>query len=552
MISLNRFLFVSLLISLLFFSCSEQNSNKNRIIIGIATDIQTLNPLFTISVDEGSIAELLYPALFDFRWNYEKGGLDIFPMIAESWEWSEDSLSLNIKLRNDVTWTDGEKLTTGDIIFSFDIYSDPVVQSRLYETIETLFMNEDNSVNLEKSFTVISPSELVVHFTPDKNPSMFDLGIPIIPKHIFEKINRKELAESDKNYEPVTSGPYKLLKWNKNQDIILTSNKESFLYNSEMPEQLIFKVVPDYTSRINQLEKKEIDLMEKVKTEDVKLLGQNKNIIVKSTTGREYDYIGWNNINVDIYQSEKRFEPNMLFGNPEIRKALTYAINRKEIIDEYLLSYAEISNGPVPSIFKREINSDLEPLEYNPDKAKEILKKNGWKDTNNDGTIDKDGTEFSFTLSIPTGNPLREYASTIIQNNLRSIGITMKVETYELGLFIDKLYNRTMDAYMAAWFIPVPLQFKPYWHSDPDIAPANFVSYRSKEADDILAKLDKRISEHDYISYVRQFQKILYNDQPVTFLYWTPNFTAYSNRISNIEISPYGVISHCWEWKITN
>ncbi len=552
MTSINRILFALLLVSIAFLSCSDQNTNKNRVVIGIPSDIQTFNPLFTISVDEGSIAELLYPSLIDFKWNSENGGLDIFPMIAESWEWAEDSLSLKIKLRDDVTWTDGEKLTADDILYSFDIYSDPEVQSRLYETFETLLMNEDNSVNLEKSLTVISPFEIVLHFRPDKNPSMFDLGVPIIPKHIFEKISRKEIAESDKNYEPVTSGPYKLLKWNKNQDITLIANKESFLYNDDMPAQLIFKVVPDYTSRINQIEKNEIDLMEKVKTEDVKSLEKNKQIVVKSTTGREYDYIGWNNIDIDTYRNEKKFEPNKLFGNPEIRKALTYAINRKEIIDEYLLGYAEIANSPVSSIFKKEINSDLEPLEYNPEKAKEILLKNGWKDTNNNGTIDKNGTEFIFTLSIPTGNPLREYASTIIQNDLRSVGINLKVETYELGMFIDNLYNRSMDAYMAAWFIPVPLQFKPYWHSDPNVSPANFVSYQSKEADDILAKLDKRISERDYISYVRKFQKILYDDQPVTFLYWTPNFTAYNKRINNIDISPYGVISHCWEWKITN
>ncbi len=552
MISIKRFLLTVLLISLAFLSCSEQKSNKNRIVIGIASDIQTLNPLYTVSVDEGAIAELLYPALIDFKWNDKKGGLDILPMIAESWEWSNDSLSLRMKLHDDVTWTDGEKLTTDDILFSFDIYSDSVVQSRLYETIETLFLNEDNSVNLKKSFTVVSPFELVVHFTPDKNPSLYDLSVPIVPKHIFEKISRKELAESDKKYEPVTSGAYKLFKWNKNQDIILAANENSFLYSKEMPEQLIFKVIPEYTSRINQLEKKEIDIMEKVKTEDVKSIEQSNDLVVNSTTGREYDYIGWNNIDVEAFKENKTYKPNKLFGNPSIRKALTYAINRKEIIDEYLLDYAEISNSPVSSIFKREINKDLEPIKYDPEKAKEILKQNGWKDSNNDGIIDKEGTEFKFTLSIPTGNPLREFASTIIQNNLRSVGIEMKIETYELGMFIDNLYNKSMDAYMAAWFIPIPLQFKPYWYSDPDIAPANFVSYRSKKADDILDKLDKRISDKNYISYVREFQKILYDDQPVTFLYWTPNFTAYNKRIGNIDISPYGVITHCWEWKIAN
>lgn len=550
MIQFKRLLFITLLLLTAFQSCSDQKSNNDRIVIGVSSDIQTLDPLFTISVNEGTISELLYPALFDYKWNNEKGELDVLPMIAENWEWIEDSTSLLIKLRKDVYWTDGKQLTVDDILFSFDIYSDSVIQSRLYGTIETLFTDEGNQVDLKKSFTVISPFEITVHFTPDKNPSIYDLGVPVLPKHIFEKISRQELAESDKKYEPVTAGAYKLLKWNKNQDVVLTANEKSFIYNEGMPLELIFKVIPEYTSRINQLEKNEIDLMDQVKTEDIKSLEKNEDIIVESTIGREYDYIGWNNIDIKTFQENGKFVPNELFGNPEIRKALTYAINRKEIMDEYLLGYAEISNGPVSSIFKKEINKDLESIEYNPEKSKEILKQNGWIDTNNDGTIDKNGTEFEFTLSIPIGNPLREYASTIIQNNLRSVGIDMKIETYELGTFIDNLYNKSMDAYMAAWYIPVPLQFKPYWYSDPDIAPLNFVSYRSKEADEILDKLDKKISKREYITYVREFQKILYQDQPVTFLYWTPNFTAYDKKINNIDISPYGVVTHCWEWKI--
>jgi peptide/nickel transport system substrate-binding protein len=549
---LKRFLLTSILILPVLNSCSDQKTNNDRIVIGISSDIKTINPLFTISVNEGTISELLYPALIDFKWNKVKGGLDVLPMIAKTWEWLDDSTSLLIKLRKDVYWTDGKQLTADDILFSFDIYSDTLVQSRLYGTIETLFTDKDNQVDLKKSFTVISPFEISVHFRPDRNPSIYDLGVPILPKHIFEKIDRQELAESDKNYEPVTSGAYKLFKWDKNQDVILAANEKSFLYNKEMPKQLIFKVIPEYTSRLNQLEKNEIDLMDQVKTEDIKSLEKNNDLVIESTIGREYDYIGWNNIDIKTFHEDTMYVPNKLFGNPEIRKALTYAINRNEIMDQYLLGYAEISNGPVSSIFKKEINKDLEPIEYNPEKSKEIFEQNGWKDSNNNGIIDKEGTEFKFTLSIPIGNPLREYASTIIQNNLRSVGIDMKIETYELGMFIDNLYNKSMDAYMAAWFIPIPLQFKPYWYSDPEIAPINFVSYRSKEADEILDKLDSKISEREYISYVREFQRVLYKDQPVTFLYWTPNFTAYDKRIKNIDVSPYGIVTHCWEWKIAD
>lgn len=544
--------FVVLLIFPLIFSCSGKKSNADRIVIGIASDIQTINPLFTFNVYEGSITELLYLGLFDFKWNDEKGELDILPMIAKEWNWTKDSLTVRIKLRSDVFWTDGKQLTSDDIVYSFDIYSDPIVQSRLYGSIETLFIKNHNQIDIQKSFTIISPLELEVHFSPTKRPALFDLGVPILPKHVFEKINREELAESDKNYEPVSSGPYKFFKWDKNQDIILTANKSSFLFKAGMVNQLVFKIIPDYTSRINQLEKNEIDILELVKTEDIKLLSQNNDLIVKPVNGREYDYIGWNNIDAAVYQEKNSLLPNKLFGDPQIRRALSFAINRKEIIDEYLLGYAEIANSPVSSIFKKEINPDLVPLEYDPQKSKSIFKEKGWWDSNNNGIIDKNGTEFSFTLSIPTGNPLREYAATLIRNDLRSVGINMDVEKSELGVFVDNLYNKSMDAWMAAWYIPIPIQFKPYWHSDAETAPLNFVSYQSSKADKILDRLDQRISDEEYIKLIHEFQKVLYDEQPVTFLYWIPNITAYNKRIKNIEISPYGVVTHCWEWRIAN
>ncbi len=128
----------------------------------------------------------------------------------------------------------------------------------------------------------------------------------------------------------------------------------------------------------------------------------------------------------------------------------------------------------------------------------------------------------------------------------------MDVEKSELGVFVDNLYNKSMDAWMAAWYIPIPIQFKPYWHSDAETAPLNFVSYQSSKADKILDRLDQRISDEEYIKLIHEFQKVLYDEQPVTFLYWIPNITAYNKRIKNIEISPYGVVTHCWEWRIAN
>ena len=90
-------LIIITLLPLLFFSCNPKNSaDENRIVIGISSDVQTFNTLFAFSYEESMITDILFPGLFDFRWNYEKGELEPSPMIAKSWEWSDDSSNISL------------------------------------------------------------------------------------------------------------------------------------------------------------------------------------------------------------------------------------------------------------------------------------------------------------------------------------------------------------------------------------------------------------------------------------------------------------------------
>ncbi|HLG32276.1 MAG TPA: ABC transporter substrate-binding protein, partial [Ignavibacteriaceae bacterium] len=291
---------------------------------------------------------------------------------------------------------------------------------------------------------------------------------------------------------------------------------------------------------------------ELVKTEDIEDMRKNQSLNIVSVVGREYDYIGWNNIDPELFTKENKIILHKLFGNKNVRIALSHAINNQEILEEYLLNYGEIAVSPVSKIFKRYFNPEIKAYQYNTETAKKLLAAEDWKDTNNNGILDKNNTEFRFTLYFPSGNPLRNYASTIIKNNLASIGIEMKIVNLEMGSFIDHLYEKKMDAWMAAWYIPIPVELKSYWYSDLEMTPLNFVSYQNKQADDIINELEQKISDKRKKDLYFKFQEIIHNDQPVTFLYWIPNITVYNKRIKNIHITPLGSITHCWEWKISD
>lgn len=546
------FFLLPILIIALLSSCSTKTEHPNRVVIGIPADVNTFNPLFAFSVDEGSITEQLYLSLVDFRWNDEKGGLDAFPMLAKKWEWADDSSFVTFYLREDVKWSDGEQLTAKDVIFSLDVYSDPVVNSRLYGFFEDLYTDEENHIDVKKTFDLISPYVLQINFKPGSYPRLIDVVHPVIPEHIFDKYDRKDIETAEANFNPVTSSPFVLKKWDRNQTITFGVNENSFLYNPKNINELIFKIIPDYTSRLTQLTKGEIDLMELISTEDIDELKNSERIRLMTVDGREYDYVAWNNIDPNVYKDGGGITPNKFFGKKEVRMALTYAINRKEILEEYLYNYGELAATPISPIFKKYFNPDIEQYNYNPEKARKILTDQGWRDTNNDGVIDKNGIEFEFTLNIPGGNPLRTYASTVIKNNLKAVGINIEVETLEMGSLIDKLNSKSMDAWMAAWYIPIPIELKAFWYSDLQNYPLNFVSYQNIEADKIMDELTKNSTVDKKKELYFKFQELIQEDEPVTFMYWISNIVGINKNLRNTGIGPLGTITHCWEWSVEN
>ena len=543
--------FLFILILFLSLSCEKEDATKSsRVVIAIQSEPETLSPLYAFGLNEGTITDHLFLYLLDLKWNQQKGEVEAFPMLAEKWQWNSDSTSIEIFLREDSKWSDGKVISAYDVVYSFDIYSDPLVQSRFYGMFKNFYHFDDGRVDLERTFAVIDSFHLIINFLPDKVISLFDLAFPIIPKHIYDKINRNEIKTAEINFNPVSSGPYKLKKWERNQFIILEANKDCYLYDKEIINQIIFKVVPDYNSIVTQLKKGEVDLSEDLQPSDAKLLSTNPNLNVVSVKGRQFDYVGWSNIDGKYFSKKNKIKPHRFFGDKKVRQALSYAINRKEIVDQFLLGYGSLCNSPISEIFVSEFDSSLTGFEYNPDKAKQLLKESGWIDKNQNGILEKDNVEFSFTLNIPSGNPMRDFSSTVIKNNLKQVGIDVKVEKLEFGVLMDGVLNRKLDSWILSWFIPLPIDLKSYWYSDLKQAQMNFASYQSEEADKIMLELEKKHSKEEYIELMKKFQQIISDDQPVTFLYWFDNIVCYNKRIKNITINPFGPVQRIWEWRL--
>jgi peptide/nickel transport system substrate-binding protein len=343
-----------------------------------------------------------------------------------------------------------------------------------------------------------------------------------------------------------------LKSWKPLQEIVLQSRPSSVLPKPGKIDQLIFRVIPDSRSRLAQLRSGDVDLVANVRLEDAVELQKENRLQVIPTGERIYDALNWNNLDpVEYARSGGRtVRPHPLFGDPKVRRALTLAINRQEIVRSYLRSYGREAVGPISPIFRWAYNDTLKPLPYDPVLAASLLEREGWRDRNGDGVLDKGTKKFSFVLKITAGDQLRSNIAAIVQNELRAMKIDVQIEQVERSVFWKDLMQKKYDAWIAGFSVPLQMQLDEMWGSDLKQSPFNLVSFQNRRVDEILkgAKLVQK--ETDHAAAWKEFQVILYDEQPCTFLYWMNGLVAVNKRIKGTDIGILGTLHHAWEWDV--
>ena len=342
------------------------------------------------------------------------------------------------------------------------------------------------------------------------------------------------MREDIRAYKPITAGPYKLEKWETNGQIVLTRNEDYNLGPKPIMEKIVFKILPDYISRLTALKTGEIDFMVGIRPEDTEELIKHPNIGIINLSASNYEYICWSNIDGGYYNMTGKIRPHPLFGNKNVRRALTMAIDRNEIIQTCLGNYGQPCNSPISPIFKNEYNSALPPINYDHIVASSLLANEGWSDHNRNGIIDKDGIEFSFTLYINSGNPRREYVANMIKTYLQKIGIEVKLEKLEWNTFETKTMNRELDAFITGLSVSIDLDQYNFWYSDLSKAQMNDPGFQNQRVDYLIDKIYISNRE-DATALYKEFQEIIHDEQPCTFLYWYSNIIGYNLRLKGVN-----------------
>ncbi|MGA3208159.1 MAG: peptide-binding protein [Syntrophales bacterium] len=503
-------------------SLTESGPAYGDIIVeGSIGDASNLIPILSSDSTSHEISGLVFNGLV----KYDKD-VNIVGDLAESWEVSKDGLVITFHLRKGVKWHDGHPFTARDVLYTYQVTIDPKTP--------TAYSGDFLKV---KRAEVLDDHTFRVTYDKPFAPALMSWGAAILPQHLLEG---RDITTSPLARHPIGTGPYIFKEWLPGQKIVLISNPDYFEGRPYI-DGYVMRIIPDTATMFLELRANGIDRMNLTPLQYTRQTENNlfrKNFNKYRYLSFSYTYLGYN-------------LKNPLFADKRVRQAIAYGINKDEIIQGVLLGLGKEATGPYkPGTWV--YNSNVETYPYDPKKAKELLAAAGWKDTNGDGILNKDGQPFVFEIITNQGNEIRAKCAEIIQRRLSEIGIKVKIRVLEWAAFVNDFINkRRFDATILGWTVPLDPDIYDVWHSSKTgPQELNFISYKNDEVDRLIEKGRGTFDQKERKRYYDRIQEILAEDQPYTFLYVPDALPIIHARFHGIEPAPLGIGYNFIKWYV--
>ncbi len=490
----------------------------------------TLNPLFISSMYEFQLVDVLYSMPYTFNkemiWQLNND-------MVESFEESPDHTTCILKIKPGLTWHDGVPLTAHDIVYSWgQILDDKVPCQTMKATTEPI---KECAALDDLTVKYVQPDAFATR--------LWNLEFPIIPKHIYEvdKTNNPDLITGEyynrQSRNPIGNGPYKFVEWQENDKIVVERWEE---YPGEKPyfKRIVYKIIPDQNVTLMSFEKEDIDVIYRLSAQQF-AMETNTDTFKKvgyKALGQEwgFSYIGWN---MD--------GSNPFFADKRVRYAMTHALNIPLIREKISFNLPMICQGeyhPDSWMF----NPNIQLLKYDLEKSKALLDEAGWVVDPQDGwrykTTSGEKVKFSFTLTLPQGSTSGPKIAAVFQEDLKKIGVEMKTQTIEWATFQQRCLKHEFQAETAAWGTGTdPDTNWNLWRTEEYKTGRNYGGYSNPVVDELFVQGRKEFDFEKRKKIYQEIHKILYEDQPYTWIFNSPILSAFNQRIRGVQFSPRGI-----------
>jgi peptide/nickel transport system substrate-binding protein len=433
---------------------------------------------------------------------------DLVPSLATSWHVSEDGLKWTFELQKEVSFHDGTPFNAEAVKFSLE---------RVIEKGSMLKGVPIQSIEVKDDHTVTITTE--EPFAP--LPSYLTKGDTAV-------ISKSSLNEKGEIAKLVGTGPYKFDSWIPNQEVTLVKNEQ---YWGKVPQihKVIYKGIPEATTRIMMLKNGELDMARLLPADQVAELRSNPNIQVH--TGPIL-----RNRNIILNMTKEPFD------DIKVRQAINYAINKQAISEYVMAGIDEAAKGAFPSISSW-ANPKVIGYDYNPGKAKELLSQAGWKDTDQDGVLDKNGKKLEMKMITFFERAELPPMAEVIQNHLKQVSIQVNIQVLESGGSQALREKGDFDLYLVAralGFVPDPSYYliSDFHSSNTGAKGWGAYGYNNPQIDELLQQGQVTMDTEKRHQIYNRVQELIVDESPVIFISNYANVIATRSNIEGYRIHP--------------
>lgn len=446
------------------------------------------------------------------------------PRLAESWEVSKDGLQFTFKLRKDAFFHNGDPVTAEDVKFSLEAIREP----------------KHEALDMVPYFETFTKVEILdpqtIRFTAKEKyfQNMNSLcSMYIIPKSVYGDINKSvKLLKSS-----VGAGPYKFDHYDKGQMIVI--KRFDKWYGKDVPAlkgyfnfaQINMKITKEGNVLGEKLKKGDLDYAEFKATDDLlrvtgkpfkRVFKSDKfaTYAVKNDMPKSYGYLGFNFL-------------DPILKDKNVRIAFTHLVNREQINQKFAEGLNNLATSPVPVNTPQSPNRKAIP--FDPAKAKALLTKSGWSDSDKNGVLDKviDGKKTELRLTMIYANKDSEKQWTIIKEDCKKAGVDLELKYLEWNSFLKNIDEKKMQLWAMAWGGgDVESDPKQIWHSASiGTGGSNFGSYSNPEVDKLIDQGRGELNAKKRTEIFKKAYTLIADDAPYVFLFNRKyEYYAISNR----------------------
>jgi len=486
-------------------------------IAGTLNDMRTVNPFRAFEAPEFEVMDLNYDLLISF----EKDDLAATPNLATEWTPSDDGLTWTIKLRDDVTWQDGEPFTAADVVFTYNFIVDNELSGLNY-----LPFTDAIEVVDDHTFTWTTTAPTTAPLTP---PYVY-----ILPEHIWGGFDKKA-AQDFKNYpNMIGTGPFQLTEWDKGQSWTMEANPEYWGGTPKIDKYIVRKY-DNEEAMVTALREGEIDYIGDVSIDLFGSLEGVEGITTNIGPQTAFTQMSFPMCFPDEPTADTDCMKTGTGGHPALRDhtvrlAIAHAIDKQAIVDRVLQGYGSPGTTVLPPYNRWRVDP-LAPIGFDPAEAERLLDEAGYLDSDGNGirNLPGGGNDLDFRFILRSESSESATAGEFIAGWLKDIGIKTRIDVVTDNKLTDIYLSNDFDLYIWGWGVEPDPDFQLSTYTTRECGYWSDTCYANPDYDALYEAQQKARTEEERAEIIAQMQQIIYDDIPEIVLYNYNSLEAYDS-----------------------